>query len=278
MKRLFILATAAIVALASCSKTQVVYTDAPEEIAFKTVAGAMTKATALQSGSLGVIAHQGVVEHFGNTNFAWDNANSVFTTDKYWPHDGTLDFTIYAPYKDGAGLVDDVLTIPSVTAADALYYGVERYMETSKATTVPVELKHISAKINVTFNGNGIFDLTSWTISGVNQTGSVTVDYTDNDAPVVTTLADPAPTIGDLTYDAGTTDYFVLPGNQTSLTVNFKQGSIAFNETIDLSTASAKWVANSAYTYAISVTAPDKIQFTAEVAGWDGPTTTPIIK
>ena len=278
MKRLFILATAAIVALASCSKTQVVYTDAPEEIAFKTVAGAMTKATALQSGSLGVIAHQGVVEHFGNTNFAWDNANSVFTTDKYWPHDGTLDFTIYAPYKDGAGLVDEVLTIPSVTAADALYYGVERYMETDKATTVPVVLGHISAKINVTFNGNGIFDLTSWTITGVNKTGSVTVDYTDNDAPVVTTLADPVPTTGDLTYDAGTSDYFVLPGNQTSLTVNFKQGSINFDETIDLSTESAKWVANSAYTYAISVSAPDKIQFTATVADWDGPTTTPINK
>ena len=47
MKRLFILATAAIVALASCAKTEVVYTDAPEEIGFKAVTGAMTKAAIL---------------------------------------------------------------------------------------------------------------------------------------------------------------------------------------------------------------------------------------
>lgn len=42
MKRLVILA-AAIVALASCAKTQVVYNEEPQEIAFKTVSGVMTK-------------------------------------------------------------------------------------------------------------------------------------------------------------------------------------------------------------------------------------------
>ena len=44
MKRFFVCAAAAIVALASCSKTQVVYNDAPEEIGFKAVSGVMTKA------------------------------------------------------------------------------------------------------------------------------------------------------------------------------------------------------------------------------------------
>ena len=59
MKRLFILASAAIVALASYTKTQVVYTEAPEEISFKQVTNVMTKAGALQTGVLGVFAHQG---------------------------------------------------------------------------------------------------------------------------------------------------------------------------------------------------------------------------
>ena len=45
MKRFFILASAAIVALASCAKTEVVYKDAPEEIAFKQITGVMTKST-----------------------------------------------------------------------------------------------------------------------------------------------------------------------------------------------------------------------------------------
>lgn len=44
MKRFFILASAAIVALASCAKTEVVYKDAPEQIAFKQITGPMTKA------------------------------------------------------------------------------------------------------------------------------------------------------------------------------------------------------------------------------------------
>ena len=54
MRRFFILASAAIVALASCAKTQVVYNDAPEEIALKTVNMPMTKAAYNQD--LGVVA------------------------------------------------------------------------------------------------------------------------------------------------------------------------------------------------------------------------------
>ena len=42
MKRLFILA-AATVALASCAKTQVVYNEEPQEIAFRQVENVMTK-------------------------------------------------------------------------------------------------------------------------------------------------------------------------------------------------------------------------------------------
>ena len=62
MKRLFILA-AATVALASCAKTQVVYNEEPQEIAFRQVENVMTKGGAGTSlgnwsnASMGVFAY-----------------------------------------------------------------------------------------------------------------------------------------------------------------------------------------------------------------------------
>ena len=64
MKRLFILASAAIVALAACTKTEVVYTEAPAEIGVQTYAGAMTKA------SLGTDVHLGVFAEWVNPSTA----------------------------------------------------------------------------------------------------------------------------------------------------------------------------------------------------------------
>ena len=62
MKRLFILASAAIVALAACTKTEVVYTEAPAEIGFKQITDVMTKAvpdgTQLPA-TMGVYAYKG---------------------------------------------------------------------------------------------------------------------------------------------------------------------------------------------------------------------------
>ena len=68
MKRLFLLATAAIVALASCTKTQVVNTEAPEEIAFKQVTNVMTKVTGgLDNQDMSVFAYVSGTPYFGNT-------------------------------------------------------------------------------------------------------------------------------------------------------------------------------------------------------------------
>ena len=73
MKRFFICAAAAIVALASCSKTEVVNTSAPEEIGFKAVTGAITKAeqdAATLDGAMGVFAfvHGESTSYFSNTS------------------------------------------------------------------------------------------------------------------------------------------------------------------------------------------------------------------
>ena len=44
MKKLIICAAVAIAALASCTKTQVINTEDPQEIGFKVITGKMTKA------------------------------------------------------------------------------------------------------------------------------------------------------------------------------------------------------------------------------------------
>ena len=96
MKRFFILATAAIVALASCAKTEVVYNDAPEQIAFKQITGAMTKAFGNYT-TLGVFAYQDSKKHFENYTFTHDGVKGWTNPDAVWPYEGDLTFTVYAP-------------------------------------------------------------------------------------------------------------------------------------------------------------------------------------
>lgn len=111
MKRLFILA-AATVALASCAKTQVVYNEEPQEIAFRQVENVMTKGGAGTSlgnwkdGSMGVFAYKTgeTNSYFTNAKFAKSDTEWVGVDDLgnakhyYWPFQGSLDFYVYAPH------------------------------------------------------------------------------------------------------------------------------------------------------------------------------------
>ena len=111
MKKFFFCAAAAIVALASCSKTQIVYNDAPEEISFKAVTGAITKAVQPTENEgfnqdMGVIAYQsGLTDvYFTNAQFEKRTVNTTITwngtTSQYWPIDSSLDFFVYSPYQE----------------------------------------------------------------------------------------------------------------------------------------------------------------------------------
>ena len=109
MKRFFILASAAIVALASCAKTEVVYKDAPEKITFKQVTDVMTKATNLSDQlTLGVFANEedGDV-YFGNTAFTYSEG-TWGNNSAYWPYEGNLVFTVYAPAGTAAYVETEV--------------------------------------------------------------------------------------------------------------------------------------------------------------------------
>ena len=282
MKKFFILASAAIVALASCAKTEVVNTGEQQEIAFKQITGAMTKADPVKTvESLGVIAHYGASLYFDNTAFTWDDAKKAYSANMYWPFEGKLDFTVYAPAVEKASYAGNTLEIEGVTAQKELYYGSQRYVETAKADKVPVVLKHASAKITVKIKGSNIYTLTDLKLNGYNKTGNVKVTYgtSDNyDATAVETKT--GATTSDhkflssgnqgLTAEAVAvgTECYVLPGTQTSFTLTFIQDAandITFTKNITLSD---KWVANHQYLYTINITA-DEILFTAEVAEWE---------
>lgn len=270
MKRFFILATAAIVALAACVKSEVVYKDGPQQIAFKQVTGAMTKAPTdlATSVSLGVIAHAGADLYFDNSPFTyvtdgWVNANA------FWPYEGALTFTVYAP-AGTASFADNALTITGVTAADGLYYGTER-ITTTKVDVVPVLLKHVSAQITLNVDLGASYELDgadALTLTAPTTAGDVTVTYGE---PVTVATAT-ATTTTDLTLTSGTPVY-VLPGAQTSIVVKFKQASAPYQAYEKEIALDENWVANTKYTYNIGITAPDQIKFSAEVDEWDGPET-----
>ena len=302
MKRFFILASAAIVALASCAKTEVVNTDGPQEIAFKQLTGPITKGETLSAAiQLGVYAHQGENLYFGNTAFTHNGTD--WTGNRYWPYDKSgLDFTVYAPYSSHTETTYDstnkILTVGDVTAGEASYYGSQRYLGVTKPdlnAAYPVILKHMSSKISVSVKGtDDVYKVTSLVLDEPVVSGEVDVNYTNNTAPTVAVVADPAPTKADISFlDNGATaveltttavkvgeDEFVLPGEQTSFTITFDQYTngidktekLSFSETIDLTDT---WVANKHYHYTINISA-EEIHLTATVEDWDTVTEVPV--
>ena len=194
MKKIFILATAAIVAFASCTKSEVVYNQGQQEIGFRQFTGSMTKADAdALSGyasTMGVFAyHNGTSSYITNSSFKETTTPGIWggsPTKYYWPLQGTLDFTVYAPHQ--ASGVDYTLADKklSVTIADNkteqvdYLYGKKWYNETSKMASVPVILKHALSKvtINVGANENSIFTVSSVLLKDTYQTGSYEVSYT----------------------------------------------------------------------------------------------------
>ena len=269
MKRFFILASAAIVALASCAKTEVVYKDAPEEIAFKQITNVMTKADPVAlTGDMGVFAYQaGTHEvYLPNTQFTladgvWGNPGAK------WPYAGNLDFIVYAPYNSNASTTTTLLTLTGVAADEKLYYGVQKYSGVSKASNpVNVELNHLSAKILVDLSEIPAgYTVTNVVLNTVCTVGTVTVDYSST--PVVETTVETTKDNHNLTSG---TPFYVLPGDQTSFTVTFVQDNGENDVTYDrnVSLSGSTWEANKGYTYKFSITPTGAITFKAVVNPW----------
>ena len=287
MKRFFILATAAIVALASCAKTEVVYNDAPKEIAFKALNGAMTKADALGDKGytdMGVYAFDEEGEpYFSQVKFAPATAGADWTATpqaQYWPLSGSLNFVYYAPWF-AVNATASTLTAQLTTATDFMY-GTEVVNASKQNTAIGAPLRHALAKINVSVTSDleGLV-INSLTLTSAYTNAELTVNYstTDNDQ----TSNDErlsfdfnGATVTNITFAnvAGTTEAnvkysdacYVMPHEQTSLVLNYTlpgaDAALEYEHELE-----DNWYDGHQYTYDFLIGA-NEIKFTPSETTW----------
>lgn len=303
MKRVLIYAAAAIVALASCSKTHVVYKDAPEEIGFKAVTGVMTKdPTNLETDKeLGVFAHlydndTDGIEYFGNTQFLYDSDS--WKAQKYWPVSNSLIFTVYSPYNDTESAVSwnattKTLSFESVNNSafgnqTDFLYGTTRPHGSASENSVSVALGHALAKItiNVSATASNVVNLEGLSIDQTRHDETCSVNYSSNTPTVswttnevVTSKSEPLiSTTTSLTSTPTSKDYLVVPENLDQQTITLKYKLHGSNQELTYTTAvkagetpnqlGETWAAGKNYIYNISI-GPKEIKFSPTVTEWD---------
>jgi hypothetical protein len=282
MKRFFILASAAIVALASCAKTEVVNNDGPQEIAFKNITGVMTKGNLGDNANvvLGVYADytaegaSSSTSYFENVMFKGDAESTEWKGDpaQYYPLSGNLDFIGYAPYSVDATYTSNKLTLKlsnnSTTPQVDLLYStkIEDKDKSTSSTAHIMNLHHALAKVSYNFTIQNI-TLNKVTLNDTFQAGTYEVDYTQfgvkNDR--WTTSGEHVdweflgvPTVNDT--------YLVVPSDQTSITLNYNLGSSnTVEHTIKLSDS---WEEGKHYVYNIIIT-PKEIKFSPVSTTWE---------
>lgn len=223
MKKFYVFAAVAIAALASCTKSEVVYNQGQQEIGFRQFTGSMTKATnlsTLEGGptTMGVFAHiynsTPYQTYFSNAKFVKkvDN-NWGGETSRYWPLQDSLDFTLYAPYVDGTTYKNDTkkLTVAvanNTTAQQDFMYGTQRYIRKKKPASggVPVVLKHALSKVSVKIGSNvgSLFTVTKVEIVNSIQNGSFVVTYNDASTDIAVTPGATKGTVETYSNTAGT--------------------------------------------------------------------------
>ena len=296
MKRFFICAAAAIVALASCSKTEVINNEPQKEIGFKAITSVATKAeqTTANLGTMGVYAYlnEGKSAYFGNTQFA-EGAEELWvaTPSKYWPLVHTLDFVVYAPYAAEGTSCDSATKTLTVNTTNAglteitdqtdFLYGKEYYDNTDDKgygkgnAYVPVDLKHAQAKIIVKFIGTPNVTLNEAKLTDVSLTGTYKVNY--NATTPVAVWSDQSDVV-DVTMASGyglaepkTYTLLAVPSPEASeITFDYTlTGGAKLNHTIDLTA----WEPGKEYTYTITIT-PMEIKFNPNVIEWEPETIT----
>jgi len=312
MKRLFILASAAIVALASCSKTQVVYNDAPEEIGFKAVTGVMTKAEQITTlnGDMGAYAfvNGGSTQYFSNVQFTQNGA--VWTGNQYWPFADNLDFVVYSPWantttydtatKELTVTADNSSTTNIEDQTDYLY-GAD-YFDNDDAgfdkstESVPTALKHALAKVTLHFTGANV-TVKSVTLEAPCLSGAYVVDYSAatpkaswttatpaadvelsaiSDAPLAPAVDDDPLTGEDETAPAKIAEasIMVVPADDSDIIISYQiDGSVTpLSKTIELNDT---WDVGVHYKYNITIS-PNEIKFSPSVNSWDSTETIPV--
>lgn len=294
MKRFFILASAAIVALASCAKTEVVYKDAPQEIAFKQITGAMTKTTLgddeAQTMMVFAFKHDDHSPYFTPQNglsfTPVDADNWTASPSQYWPLSGDLDFVYLAPYLPSSSVNYDAtnykLTMDLNNNQDVMYgKNVITGSKSNEAMDAP--LRHALAKVIIKVSSDlAGLEITSFTLKNPNVSGVLEVDYQeadDNGTPNDERLKWTHTNQSDIAYtdlvtttakDVEYSDYhYVLPCDQTSFVFTYilPGNATPHTYTHNLAGASNKWLDGHQYTYVIKITA-NEIKLNPAVEVW----------
>ena len=280
MKRLFILASAATLMLASCAKTTVVYNEAPEEISFKQVTNVMTKAGSSElTTDMGVFAvlSEGGDEYFSNIQFTASGVegSKIWKGNpaQYYPLQEALDFAFYAPYSSSpnnwtythSGQVLKSCAYTDVKTTDILFGSEILADKVKQEDAYPVTLKHalakVSIKIKTTATTENLVTITGVTLNQIYDSGTLTVTY-GSDA-LTSAVWNPKGDKKDYKFDAeqvattSAVDYsdpiYIVASNygvndgceQTSLVVDYKIKKDGTNEytgsaTLDLSPDTGK--------------------------------------
>ena len=289
-KFFFCAAAAAIVALASCSKTQIVYNDAPQEIGFKAVTGAITKAVQTQNNftqDMGVIAYQSGKTDVYFTNAQFEKETDATTwngkTPQYWPIASSLDFFVYSPYQASgvtptntadSKTLEVVVADNGINQVDYLYSTAYITGKSKISGNIPVDFDHALAYVTVNFSGENVITLSNAKLNGTYQSGTYTVTYGNETSIAWSSQGEPTALIlngGKLTEDY-TTSWLVVPEDGSNV-----GNTISFDYKIDgmtgspISTSiplSETWVAGTHYTYNVTIGA-NEIKFTVNsVDGW----------
>lgn len=307
MKKFYVFAAVAIAALASCTKSEVVYNQGQQEIGFRQFTGAMTKAdpTALSTlaggpTTMGVFAHINASDpyqlYFSNAKFEKPASGNVWggNPKRYWPIKDKLDFTLYAPYvadqSASYNATNKQLTVKvadNTTDQHDFMYGTQRFIGKEKtASGVSVVLKHALSKVSVQIqssNVDNLFKVTKVEIVNPIQDGSFVVTYDGSTSIAMT----PGATTGTVeTYsgtekaltssswvDFGSKLVFPVTNNEAKLRITYNMekatGLIAEANLTDA------WESGKHYTYNVTLTATE-ILLTPTVDEWAPGTTSPI--
>ena len=293
MKKVFILASAAIVALASCAKTQVVYNDAPEQIAFKTVDMPMTKAA--YTANLGVSAYFVSTDAKNGTPYfehdLFSLSSGKWTGTQYWPLSDALGFVAYGPGTDCCTTTTEgekpVTTSTTGISAigvkkdvDFVYSGYETGTDgkgyTKSETAVLMTLYHAKSKIVINVTNGSNEAVTNVELLAAGATGNCTVTFGAENSVVWQGV-----TTGDFDFSTNKTHY-VIPGTQASVKITYNSEKPAVtgltttlnlaeypmkdssNATVDMT---GGWKAGYSYEYNITISS-GLITVDATETGW----------
>lgn len=293
MKRLFILATAAIVALASCAKTEVVYTEAPAEIGFKAFTGAMTKAPVTDATfpteqTMIVYGWNNAdkAEYFPATTFTHNGVNWAATPAQYYPSNGALDFVAFTQAPTAAANTSYTLTLADNTDTQHDLMASQYVAGKTKASNVvTLPFHHTLALIQVNFKCTGTnVQINSVQLTGTKQAGEVAVTYaatTDGTAPTVGTWAPSGDAksltkTGAETITAGAAEFvtyanfLAVPedGADKALNINYTLNGNNFTHPIDIDAISAhEWAPGTKYVFDVTIGLTE-VLFSATVVDW----------